>query len=136
MALGEITGLVAGILEGSTGLVLHAMQINTILGIGIVFGLILIAYKIFHLVIRAIITGFLASFIPAAALVLGIDIGIPLTLNNMIWFGVLGISTYLVYASVSMGAKTVRLLMKPLNFLFKNKPKEKIIIKEIKKEED
>jgi hypothetical protein len=136
MVLETITGMLTGAIEGSTGMFVQIMELNTALAIGFLFVLILMAYKMFKIALRAVVTGILAAFIPVAAVFFGIDIGISISLNNMIWFAIFGISAYLVYASVNMGLKTVKLVTKPFGFLFKSKPKKKIIIKEIKEEND
>ena len=136
MVLESITGMLIGMIEGSTGLLFQVMEINTTLAIGFLFVLILMAYKMFKIAVRSIVIGILAALVPVAAVVLGIDIGIAMSLDNMLWFAIFGVSSYLVYVSVNMGMRTVKLVMKPFGFLFRNKPKKKIIIKEIKEEPD
>ena len=135
MVLESVTGMLTGMIDASTGLLLQSMQISTALTIGLLFVMIVIAYKMFKIAIKAMLVGGLAALIPVAAVIFGIDIGIALTVDNMVWFAILGISAYLVYSSVSMGMRTVRMAMKPFGFMFRNKQKEKIIIREVEKKE-
>lgn len=110
------------------------IQLNNIIIIGFLFVLLFIGYKLFQIALKSIIVGVIASMIPIAALIMGFDIGIPATLGNILWFAVFGVMSYLVYATVNAGVKTVKLVMKPFGVLFRNKPKQKIIIKN--KEDD
>ena len=76
----------------------------------------------------------MAALIPIAAVVFGFDIGVAPTLSNMLWFAVFGVMSYLVYASVNAGVKTVKLVMRPFGAMF-GKKADKVIIKEIHREE-
>lgn len=104
---------------------------NTFLTVGLLFILVFIGYKLFQVVFKSIIVGILAAFIPIAAVVFGLDIGISPTLNNMLWFAVFGVMSYFVYASVNMGVKTIKLIMRPFGAMFGKKGKDKVIVKEI-----
>jgi hypothetical protein len=97
--------------------------------------MIVMAYKMFKIAIKAMLIGGLASLIPVAAVITGLDIGIAMTIDNMVWFAIFGIAAYLVYSSVNMGLRTVRLVMKPFGFMFRNKPKEKIVVRHVEKKE-
>ena len=114
----------------------QAAQMNNIITVALLFVLVFIGYKIFQIVFKSVIVGIMASLIPVAAVVFGVDIGIPLTLGNMLWFAVFGVMSYLVYATVNAGVKTVRLVMKPFAAMFRSKPKQKVIVKHVEKKED
>ena len=124
------------VLEFITEMFTQAAQVNNLLTIALLFVLIFIGYKIFQIVLKSVIVGIIAALIPVGAIVLGVDIGVSLSISNMLWFAVFGVMSYLVYASVNAGVKTVKLIMKPFGVLFRNKPKQKVIIKQEKKEED
>ena len=85
---------------------------------------------------KSVIVGIMSAFIPLAAIVFGVDIGIAPTLGNMLWFAVFGIMSYQVYASVNAGVKTVRLVMKPFTAMLGSKPKQKVIVKHVDRKDD
>jgi hypothetical protein len=115
--------------------VFQMFQANSIVAIAALFLLIIIAYKIFQVVIKSLITGALAALIPIAAVIAGVDIGAPLTISNLLWFAVFGVMSYIIYFSLTTGLKTIRLIMKPVGRLFQGK-KEKVIIREVIKDEE
>jgi hypothetical protein len=124
------------VLEILTEILRQASQMNNVLAIGFLFVMILVVYKLFKVAIKAAVTGFLAAMIPVAAYVVGVDIGMPLNLNSMIWFAVMGIAAFTVYGTISTGFKIARFVAKPFGFLFRSKPQQKVIIKQVSKEDE
>ena len=103
-------------------------QVNTILLSVVFIVFIVMAYKIFQALIKAFIVGVISATFPVVANLLGMNV--PITISNIMWFAVLGVMAYLLYASVTGGARIIRLIMKPFGGLFRKKPVQKIIIRE------
>ena len=115
-------------LETIINLMIEISKINTALLMLVFVGFIVLAYKVFQTVIKAFIVGVIAAAFPIVANLMGMDV--PLTLSNIIWFAIMGVTAFLVYASVTGGIKVVRIVMKPFNRMFSKKPVQKIIIRE------
>jgi hypothetical protein len=124
------------VLEILTEVLRQAAQMNNVLAIGFLFVVILVVYRLFKVAMKAAMTGFLAALIPVAAFVLGINIGVPLSLNVMIWFSVLGISAYLAYGTLSTLFKVTKFITKPIGFLFGSRPQQKVIVQQVKTKKD
>ena len=103
-------------------------QMNTVLLMAIFLVFIVLAYKVFQALIKAFFVGVIAATFPVVAFIMGMDV--PLTITNIMWFAIFGVTAYLLYASISGGAKIMRMLMKPFRGLFSKKPVQKVIIRE------
>jgi len=104
------------------------MQLDTTVLFLVLFGVMIIAFKVVTYLIRVFITGALFAVFPIVANIIGLPI--PLTFESVIWSGIFGIVVYLAYTSLSMGLKIIRKIFSPFGKMFKEKPKQKIIIKE------
>jgi tellurite resistance protein TehA-like permease len=103
-------------------------QVNTVLLLGVFLVFIVLAYKIFQALIKAFIVGVIAATFPVVASLMGMNV--PLTISNVIWFAILGVVAYLLYATISGGAKIIGLVLRPFRGLFTKKPVQKVIIRE------
>ena len=103
---------------------------NTIVLIALLALFIIVAYKIFKTLLKAVMVGTIAALFPVAANLMGYNI--PITLPNIIWFGLAGVGLFLVYTIISGGVKIIKLIFSPLKLLFREKPKQKVILKEKK----
>ena len=95
---------------------------NTYFLLIIFFLFILIAYKIFKTLLKAVIVGIISGFFPVFAYLTGMTETV--TLNQMIWFGLAGISLFFIYTAVSGGVKIISWIFKPFKFMFKEKKKD------------
>jgi hypothetical protein len=119
------------VLEIITDLLMKLSQINTALLMVVFLVFIVIAYKVFQALIKGFIFGVISASFPIVANLMGMDV--PLTLNSIIWFAILGVTAYLLYASVTGGAKIMGMAMRPFRGMFTKKPVQKIIIREKEK---
>jgi hypothetical protein len=116
------------VLEFLTEFVTGFTQMNTVLMLAVFLVFIVLAYKIFQALIKAFIVGVISAAFPLVANLMGLNV--PLTLTNVIWFAIMGVTAYLMYATVTGGARIIRLILKPFSALFRKKPVQKIIIRE------
>lgn len=103
-------------------------QINTVLLAAVFLFFIVIAYKVFQALIKAFIVGIIAAAFPIVANLLGMDV--PLTFTSVIWFAIFGVAAFMLYATISGGAKIARFAMKPFGALFRKKNVKTVIIRE------
>ncbi|MBU1135163.1 MAG: hypothetical protein KKG13_01445 [Nanoarchaeota archaeon] len=101
---------------------------NFILVFGLLIVFVVLAYTVFKILMKAALFGALGAIAPFVANYMGMSI--PITLTNILWFALLGVMAYVVYAMASGGVKTMKLITSPFRTLFRQKPKEKIIIRE------
>ncbi len=107
-------------------------QLNTVLLLAVFLVFIVLAYKIFQALIKAFIVGVIAATFPVVASLMGMNV--PLTISSVIWFAIFGVAAYLLYATISGGAKIVGFVMRPFRALFTRKPVQKVIIREKEKD--
>jgi hypothetical protein len=104
------------------------------------FVFVIVAYKALQIFIKAIIVGIIAASFPIVATFLGYSV--PITLTNMMWFGVLGAGAFIVYSLIMGGVRTSRAVMSPFRGAFKPKPGDHhhhyktVVIKEDEKDKD
>jgi len=109
------------------------MDMNVILlFIGFVI-FIIIAYKIFRVIMKALIFGLLGAAFPVAVNFLGADslfgISVALSLENIVFFAMIGIVVFIVYYLISGMMKVTNFVTSPFRGGHK-----KDIRKELKKE--
>lgn len=81
---------------------------------------IVIAYKIFQFVAKAFIVGIIAALFPIFAnMFLGFNI--PINIQSILWFALLGIEIFLVYSFLLSIGKIVKIITYP----FRRKQKKK-----------
>ena len=114
---------------------LSNVDLIILIGAGLLF--LVMAYMIFKQVMKAIIIGVIFAAIPVVLYLFGV--GIDLSLQTIIWFGLFGIATYFVYDVVSGWFKVLRMVTWPIRKLLgggKGKPKEEKKGKEAKDKEE
>ncbi len=116
------------VLELIPDLLMNLTQVNTVVLLAVFLVFIVLAYKIFQALIKAFIVGVIAATFPVVANLMGMNV--PLTLSSVMWFAIFGVAAYLMYATLSGGAKIAGIVMRPFRGLFAKKPVQKIIIKE------
>ena len=116
------------VLEIILGLMGSITQMNPVL-LGVIFlFFIVIAYKVFQALIKAFIVGVIAASFPIVANLFGLDV--PLTFYSVMWFALFGVAAFMLYATISGGAKIAGFAMKPFGVMFRKKNVKTIIIKE------
>jgi hypothetical protein len=81
------------------------------------------AYMIFKQIMKAIIIGVSFAAIPVVLYLLGFEI--PLSIQTVVWFALLGIAIYFVYDVISGWMKMMRIITWPIRRLFRKGQKEK-----------
>ncbi len=107
----NITGLLSG-LAGNNLLLMSLLF----------FVFVILAYKTFQIVLRAIIIGVISASFPVIANLFGL--GIPLTVGSILWFGLFGAVSYITYSMITGSLKIVKWSLMPFKKLFKSSPKE------------
>jgi len=114
-------------IEQITGQFLQLLQINNVLFFVIIFILIIIAYKVFQCALKAFIFGIIAASIPIAAYFMSIPLPDVLAqmsfLSRIMWFGIFGVSAYIIYFFATHTLRTIRFVLSPFRRLFREKPK-------------
>jgi cell shape-determining protein MreD len=114
------------------GLISEVLQMHPLLIAAILIILIMLAFKIFSFVMKAVFTGACFAFFPLVANLAGFSF--PLTLQTILWFAVFGVIVYFGYHTVLSGYKIMRIALSPFSKLSAKKPAVKtVIIKEEKK---
>lgn len=115
-------------------IITQMLQVNSLFLIIIFVAFIVIAYKIFKLVMEAVIIGVLSAAFPFIANYLGIA-SVPITIDSVLWYGVMGIAIFFIYSSINGLVKVVGFFLSPFKGLFgekdKKKVKERVIIREV-----
>jgi hypothetical protein len=119
------------VLELIPDILMKLTQLNTVLLLAVFLVFIVLAYKVFQALIKAFIVGVIAATFPVVANLMGMNV--PLTISNVVWFAIFGVAAYLLYATISSGAKIVGLVMRPFRGMFARKPVQKVIIREKEK---
>lgn len=104
-----------------TGMVFKLGQGNTYFLLIIFLIFLILAYKIFKTLLKAVIVGVISGFFPVFTYLLGLTD--TLTFNHILWFGLAGVSLFFIYTAVAGGVKIISWVFKPLRFLFKEKKK-------------
>ena len=89
---------------------LSNIDLIILIGAGLLF--LVMAYMIFKQVMKAIIIGVVFASIPVVLYLLGV--GIDLSLQTIIWFGLFGIATYFVYDVISGWFRVLRIVTWPI----------------------
>lgn len=92
------------------------LSLNPFILIGIVFVFAFVAYKVFALVLKILVTGLAFAAFPVIANIVGI--GVPLTPQSILWSAILGIMIYFVYMGIGFGYKIINLTLKPFGKMF------------------
>ncbi len=116
------------LIEMAGDLVSQMLQANTALLAAMLMIFIFMAYKLFKLVIKAAIIGAMAASFPVVASLSGLPVAI--TLDNIIWFGLLGVLAFFAYSSISTLYKVGSFISRPLTG-GKGNVKERVIIREV-----
>lgn len=106
-------------------------QVNSMVLAFVFLFFIIIAYKVFQTLMKAFVVGVVSATFPLVANLLGM--GVPLTITNVIWFAMFGVTVFMLYTSITGGAKIMRFAMKPFGLLFRRKPVRTVIINENEK---
>lgn len=78
-----------------------------------------IAIKIFQYFLKIVLTSVIFGFFPLLSGFFGL--GIDLTLNNILWFMLLGAMFFLAYSSINFALKVTKTIISPFTKLFKRK---------------
>ena len=113
--------MIAWELLGFTGKLFEIAQTNTVLLLIVFFVFILLAYKVFKMLLKAAIIGVISMFFPIFTYLVGFTNSV--TISQVLWFGIAGISLFFVYSVVSGGIKLISWIFKPFKALFKEKKK-------------
>ena len=117
--------MLEGILGSLQGLL---QQPNVWLFFLLFFLFILIAYKVFKLLLKALVIGVISGLFPVFGnMFLGLSI--PITIQNVLWFAVTGVEIYFVYHILVNIGKLAEIITKPFS-RGKVKKVEKVIIME------
>ena len=119
------------VLEFIPDLLMKLSQVNSFLLMAVFLLFIVLAYKVFQALIKAFIFVVISASFPIVANLMGMSV--PLTISSIVWFAILGVTAYLLYASVTGGARIMRMAMRPFRGMFTKKPVQKIIIREKEK---
>ncbi|UCD07905.1 MAG: hypothetical protein JSW41_02990 [Candidatus Aenigmatarchaeota archaeon] len=111
------------VLEFLTQIFSQLQQANSILLFIVFFVFLILAYKLFQTVIKALIIGVIAAAFPFVANMFGFNI--PITLSNVLWFAIFGVVLYFAYAFISGGVKIIKIIFSPFKVLFRKKEKKK-----------
>jgi hypothetical protein len=112
------------VLEFLTQILSYMQQVDSTFLMIIFFIFIILAYKVFQTVMKAVIIGVIAASFPFIAnMFLGFNV--PITINSILWFAITGVIMYFAYSFISGGVKIVKLVLKPFNWMFKKKDKKK-----------
>jgi len=107
------------------------LKLNAIVLIGIVLAGAFIAFKLFQIVVKVMLTGLAFGTFPFIANFLGI--GVPVNVQTILWSVILGIVVFMTYMSMKFAFKVLNLAFLPLKKMF-SKPKVKKVI--VEKEKD
>jgi len=111
------------VLEFLTQIFSQLQQANTLLLFIVFFIFLILAYKLFQTVVKALIVGVIAAAFPFVANMLGFSV--PITLNSILWFAIFGVVLYFAYAFISGGVKIIKIILSPFKALFRRKEKKK-----------
>lgn len=103
-------------------------QINTTMLVVAFLIFIVIAYKIFSTLLKALMVGIVAGAFPVVVNFLGFDV--PVNLGSVMWFATFGIMLFLVYSSVLGGLKILSFLFKPFRAIRRKKKERVVVVKE------
>jgi len=109
-------------LHNITGFITTFRSTNIIALSQLFFVFVILAYKTFQIVLRAIIIGTISASFPVIANLLGF--GIPLTISSILWFALFGAVSYITYSMITGGLKIVKWSLMPFKRIFKSTPKE------------
>lgn len=122
MVVGEFIGI-------SKELISQILQLDVMLIFIILFVFIIIAYKVFKYLMKALITGIVFALIPILANFLGFPMEI--SFGVIFQYAIYGIIIFVVYSIIHTGLRIVGFALSPFKRSFKKK--EKVIVKEVEK---
>ena len=97
-------------------------QVSTVFLFIVFFIFIVLAYKVFQTLMKALVVGVIAAAFPIVANLIGMDVA--LSLNSILWFAIAGVALYFAYAFMSGGVKIVKIATSPFRFIFRKKEKK------------
>jgi hypothetical protein len=103
------------------------LTLNPVILFGLVFLVVIIAYKVFKFVFKALLVGIAFATFPFIANMFGM--GIPVTVTNILWSSFFGIVLFIIYGAISMSYKLTSFVFKPFRKAF-DKPKQRVLVKE------
>jgi hypothetical protein len=106
------------------------LRLDPFLLLGLVFAFAFIAYKVFALLFRILLTGLAFAAFPFIASALGL--GIPVTPQTILWSAITGILIYFVYMGIKFATKIINLVFYPFSRGEKRKVKT-VYVKEVEK---
>ena len=121
------------VLDTVVGFLFDFVQVNSIFLIIAFVIFILIAYKVFRAIMKALIIALLAGIFPLVMYFMGAYEPVSLwdMFQTMMWFSLAGVAIFFVYSTMSTAAKIIKAVIYPFRFLFREKgKKEKVIIRE------
>ena len=127
------------VLDAIVGIVFQFVQTNSLFLVIAFLLFILIAYKVFKTVMKALMVAFLAGIFPLVMFFFGMYEPESLwsMFQTMMWFSLAGVAIFFVYSTMSTAARVIKAVVSPFRFLFRNKDrKEKVIIRERVVEKD
>jgi hypothetical protein len=114
MAVGEILG-------AGKDFISQVMQLDVVTIFAILFVLIIIAYKVFTYLMKALITGMAFGFIPIAANYLGY--GMEISLPVILQFVLFGIAVFVAYSVIKTILRALGFVLSPFRGAFKKPPR-------------
>lgn len=105
-------------------LVQELLKLNAFVLLGLVFATAFIAYKLFAIVLRILVTGVAFGTFPFIANFIGI--AVPITVQTILWSALAGIFIYFAYVGISFGMKIISLAFAPFKRAFPKKEKRQM----------
>ena len=118
-------------LEGILSLVTWVFSLHPLILIVIAIALLYIAMKVIKILTKVVFTAVVFGLFPVAAFIMGFDV--TLTFSSIIGSAVFGIVAYFAYHSVRTGYRIIKIVLSPFRKLFRDKPKQQVIIREKEK---
>ncbi len=97
-------------------------EINSVILFLVFIFFVVIAYKIFKTLFKALMVGLISAMFPVIAYLLGFNI--PVTFQSIIWFSLTGMLLFFLYSIISGGVKIIKILTSPFKLLFRKKEKK------------
>ena len=126
------------VLDSVVGVVFQFVEANSLFLVAAFLIFILIAYKVFKAIMKALFVAFVAGIFPLVMFFLGAyqPESLWAMFQTMMWFSIAGVAMFFVYSTMSTAAKIIKAVISPFRFLFRDKKKQKIIIRERVVEKD
>lgn len=121
-------------LEFLLSLVHRLLGLDPLVMIGILLVVTFIAFRVVAFFLRALLTGVAFGVFPVVANLLGI--GVPLTLNTILWSMILGIALYFAYVTVSTGNRLINFVLSPFRGSFQTRTQRVVVKKVVRVEKE